>query len=180
MKANRVYYRTLQFWQALSRRPTQDELAEVRRRLGERRYALFLKMQPSEQVHSLQVMRRVLFQGAPHPDLITAALLHDVGKSRYPLHLWERVLIVLARAIIPGCADRWGEGHPAGWRKPFVVAHHHASWGAEMAEKAGASALTVALIRRHQEPLPQEPVATLGEGLEDRLLECLKSCDEES
>jgi hypothetical protein len=65
-------------------------------------------MQESEQAHALRVLHALLEQGEEHPDLSVAALLHDVGKSRFPLKLWERVLIVLGQAFFPERAARWG------------------------------------------------------------------------
>ena len=48
------------------------------------------------------VLRAVLAQGAhTPPDLAVAALLHDVGKTRYPLALWQKTLAVLVRTFAP-------------------------------------------------------------------------------
>ena len=38
-------------------------------------------------------------QGEENPDLLTAALLHDSGKTRTPLRIWERVVVVIVNAI---------------------------------------------------------------------------------
>jgi hypothetical protein len=94
--------------------------------------------------------------------------------------LWERVLIVLVKAAAPHLAHRWGrmwnENQPLpAWRRPFVVATHHPAWSAEMAAQAGASPLTLALIRRHQDPAPG-----LSAGLEDELLARLQAVDDQS
>jgi len=91
--------------------------------------------------------------GEEQPDLLAAALLHDVGKSDHPLHIWERVVIVLGKAFFPGQVRRWGQGEPTGWRRPFVVAEQHPAWGADMAAEAGASPTTATLIRHHQDLL---------------------------
>src|SRR5690606_27724351 len=63
--------------------------------------ALFQKMRRSEQLHSLNVLREVLADGTTPHDLAVAALLHDVGKSRYPMRTWQKTLAVLTRAISP-------------------------------------------------------------------------------
>ena len=112
---------------------------------------LFLRQHPSEQAHSLKIFTNLSEQGEVSPDLLSAALIHDVGKSRYPLRIWERVLVVLIQALAPGKAEQWGRAEPHGWKRPFVVAQQHAAWGAEMAQACGASPITVELIRRHQE-----------------------------
>jgi hypothetical protein len=136
-------------------------------------------MQPGEQAHSIQVMRAVshTFNGSSgdHPkDLLVAALLHDVGKIRYPLRIWERIFIVLVRALAPEKAREWGEGEPAGWRRAFVIAERHPEWGAQMAAAAGVSPLTEALIRRHQMQHSDHPICS-----EDEDLFILQSADHE-
>lgn len=185
MNPARLLYRTRQFWQALGAKQSPEDLALAQRLLSPAQLALFYRMQPAEQAHSLRVARDLLAQGEKHPDLFVAALLHDVGKSRFPLSLWERVLVVLVRAICPGCLKRWGRlaeetsssGGPRrfGWRRPFVVAETHPEWGAQLAAEAGASPLGAALIGRHQEALPGE-----GGALEDRLLRKLQAADDQN
>ncbi len=142
-------------------------------------------MQPAEQAHSLQVMRRLQQQDHADPDLLAAALLHDCGKARYPLRLWERVWIVAARAALPGKARSWGRqpyealpGLPF-WQRPLVAAENHAAWGAELAACASASSLTIALIRRHQDKLPAGAARSAASG-EDGLLAALQGADNES
>jgi len=117
-------------------------------------------------------------------------LLHDVGKSRFLLRLWERVYVVLVKAFIPLLAQRWGCEPPAvltsspdelrvpGWRRPFVIACHHPIWGAEMVAKTGASPLTVALIKKHQEVMTVSPKAISS--IETRLMQSLRAVDDES
>ena len=136
---------------------------------------MFLRLQPSEQAHSLNIFYALRAEGHTDPDLLAAALLHDIGKSCYPLKTWERVLIVLAKAIFPRQTDRWSEAQPTGWRRPFVVARQHPAWGAELAEQVGASRLLQELIRRHQDALPNRPDTPA-----DRLLVHLKKFDDQT
>jgi hypothetical protein len=184
MNAARFLYRTRQFWQALGTTTTPEDLEQARAALSSSLFALFQRLQPSEQLHSLLVWQALRERGESNPDLWVAALLHDVGKSRFPLRLWERVAIVLAKSFCPGCSQRWGETSQGGeervakgWRRAFIVCTGHPTWGAEMAAAAGASPLAVALIRRHQEELPP---AGRANSLEDRLLRKLQAVDDES
>jgi len=156
----------------------EDGFKEAQEALAPPLFALFCRMQTSEQVHSLWVYRSLRNQKETHPDLLSAALLHDVGKTLHPLTIWQRIEIVLANRIVPDAVKRWGNAPPTGWRKPFVVAAQHPAWGAELAQKAGASPLVVLLIRRHQ----QEPQAEDGDPIseEDFLLVRLKTYDDES
>jgi len=159
-----VLYRASQFWRALTAAPAAGALAQARQTLSAPQMALFLNLQTSEQVHSLNVLMKLYAQGERSTDLLSAALLHDVGKSRYVLRLWERIAAVIGRAAARRRAEIWGQGEPHGWKRPFVVASQHALWGARMAEAAGASPLTVELVRRHHDP-PGERHSSEADGL---------------
>jgi hypothetical protein len=177
----RVLYRLKQFWLALTAATGAGDLEEAQRALGPQLMAVFEKMQPSEQAHSLWVYRQLrettdISDRQAYHDLLAAALLHDAGKSRYPLRVWERVLIVLGKAFFSQHARAWGGGTPQGWRRAFVVAEQHPVWGAEMALQAGAAPRVAMLIRRHQEKLPHEDQC---ESLENHLLRLLQHFDEE-
>jgi hypothetical protein len=170
---DRMSYRFQQFWSAVTAAPARDELEQARLLLGAGLYPLFIGMPPAEQAHALKVLAHLQHDGANQPDLLRAALLHDLGKSWLPLHLWERALIVLARNIFPERMAAWGNGQPDGWRRPFVVAQKHPGWGADLAAQAGATPLTVQLIRRHQETVTHPPSSEA-----DRLLQLLQRADD--
>jgi hypothetical protein len=173
MHTSGIQYRVQQFWDALTRKPlTQSDLAPVRSVLTDQQMALFSRLQPSEQSHGLRVLKFLQAQGETHPDLLTAALLHDVGKSRHPLRLYERVVIVLAKKFFPDQVKTWGCGLPTGWRRPFVIAEQHPSWGAADAKNVGASPLAVHLIRAHQSEIQDDQNI-----VENRLLSLLKEAD---
>lgn len=171
----RTAYRVRQFWRALAATRQKHDLAQVERVLSPPLASLFKQMQPDEQAHSLHIFQQLLDQRQEHPDLLAAALLHDVGKTCHPLRLWERVLIVLGQAFFSNHIKAWGRGAPRGWKRPFVIAEQHPTWGAEMVRQAGASELTVSLIQRHQDRLSTRP-----QSLEDRLLDQLQLLDDES
>jgi hypothetical protein len=172
----RPCYRARQFWLALRAHPTPKAITNARAVLSSEQMELFSRMQPGEQAHALQMLEALRAKGETDPDLLVAALLHDAGKQRCPLRLWERVMIVLVQAGSPALARRWGEVAAAGckgWRKLFVVAAQHAEWGAELALEAGVSPLVAALIRRHPQPAPVD--SSLWE---DILLRRLQDIDE--
>ena len=126
---------------------------------------LFRQMRRSEQQHSLNVLRTLRGWGYDDPSLLTAALLHDVGKSRYPFYLWDRTIVVLVKAAAPKLAKRLGHGKPTGLRRPFAVSFQHPQWSAEMVAAAGADPLAVALIEAHQRPPTPNPSPVKREGL---------------
>lgn len=173
----RARYRAGQFLRHLRRAPLSPaELAEVRRVLPPALAAPFARLAPAEQAHALRVLRAVAAGPHPYarrPELLQAALLHDVGKSVAPLSLFERVGIVLAGKLLPGAAARWGQGPARGWRRAFVTALRHPEWGAELCAQAGAAPLVTRLIRRHQSPLPAPGSP------EDQMLAVLQAADDD-
>jgi HD domain len=178
----RILYRARQFWHALNATPTSEDLALACSVLTPAQMTAFYRLQPSEQHHAISVLRKLKAQGETHPDLLVAALLHDVGKCQARLQPWDRALIVLAQAIAPQKAKQWAtESDKAltkrrkGWRRAFFVAQDHPEWGAHIARGAGASPLVEALIRRHQEASGQP-----AQSLEDRLLLKLQLADDDS
>jgi putative nucleotidyltransferase with HDIG domain len=177
MNINQAIYRTRQFWLAWRARSlTEKDLAPARSVLTADQMQLFTCLQPSEQIHALRVLQTVQDEGHNNLDLLTAALLHDIGKARAPLRLWERVLIVLAKGLFPERTKSWGTGRLDGWMRPFVIAEQHPAWGADMAAEVGTSPLAVSLIRRHQSPGGWDPVSPN----ENRLLKILQDADHQN
>ncbi len=176
----RMFYRLRQLWEIMFARPTASGLVLAQNILPPPLMELFSRLQPSEQAHCLRITSQLIEGGENNPDLLVAALLHDVGKSRFPLRVSERIIIVLGKAIFPKQACRWGQGQPAGWQRPFVIAEQHPAWGAEMAAQAGASAITVRLIRDHQEHPSMLAVPSEENQIEVLLLHRLQGLDNES
>jgi HD domain len=172
---SRLAHRFRQFWNALlnpAKRITSESLSH---HLTPAQISLFRQIQPSEQVHAYQIFMHLINAGQTNPDLMAAALLHDVGKIRYPLSIFDRVLTVLGKRIFRDASKRWAAGTPHGLRMPFVVAERHAEWGAALASQAGATSRTVELIRHHHDLHLPDP------GSQTRLLlAALQAADDES
>jgi len=167
-------YRVRQFVSALLARVSPDDLREADEILPPQAQDLFRRMSVPDQRHALNVMQTLRDEGHTEPDLLAAALLHDVAKSAARIHSWYRAIIVLSKHFAPGALSWLTSGEPGreAWRKPFVIHRQHAELGAEWADQVGCGALTVSLIRRHQESLGREP---LNE--EERLLIALQRAD---
>jgi len=169
-------YRVGQFWRLLKAGPLPDGAWEVITAvLTPTQQQLFARFTPGDQWHSYQVLRTLQDAGHMQPDLQVAALLHDVGKTQARLTLWGRTLIVLTQHLFPSRLVAWGQGAARGWKRPFVIKVQHPVWGAEMAAAAGCSPLAVALIRRHQDVVPETAVSE-----EDTLLRLLQWADDQN
>ena len=169
----RLAYRARQFWNAMPgtrKRVKADALLPY---LTPPQIIIFYQMQPSEQVHAYRMLEQLGKSGQTDPDLLAAALLHDVGKILSPLSLLDRVVIVLGHRLFPRCSRRWGDGRLNRLHRPFIVAAHHPDWGADLAMRAEASTVAVELIRRHQQPFPDNPDTD-----RDQLLAALQAADE--
>ena len=157
----------------MSTRAPTVETDQVRPFLTPPQLVLFRQLQPFEQRHAFKVLSALMTSGQKDPDLLKASLLHDIGKIHYPLSIWERVLIVVMKRIFPGLAQKWGQETPQGLSKPFVVAFHHAEWGADLAARAGTTKFCIDLIRRHEDSPLEKTVSR-----KDRLLLLLQQADD--
>jgi hypothetical protein len=169
------WYRLKQVWWDLTAIVLPVDYTEAEAALSPELLALFKRMRKGDQRHGLRVMGKLTAAGHTHPDLLVAALLHDVGKARYRYTVFDRTLVVLAKRFAPrryACRSR---GEARGLWRPLTISAQHPQWSAEDMAAAGASGLAVALARRHQDALEREPNCE-----EDRLLVLLQSVDDES
>ena len=170
-----VGYRLQQFWLNLTAKPlSKSEWGELTAVLTPPQQQLFTQFGNSDQQHSLRVMRQLQENGQTHPDLLTAALLHDIGKTRFSVTIWERALVVLTSLIFPNKLTEWGNGEAKGWKRPFAIKIQHPEWGANRVETIGATPLAIALIRRHQAELVEIKTE------EDQLLQQLQWADDQN
>ncbi len=151
---SRFKYRFWQFWHSLKGYPGEKEWQRVKRVLSPEELSLFQQLPTPDQNHSLRVLKTLEADHEADPDLLKAALLHDLGKIKLPLRRWERVFAVLVMAIFPVRYLKWGMGDPTGIKRALVVIKQHPRWGADLAENAGSNPMTVWLIRNHETRLP--------------------------
>lgn len=166
-------YRVQQFIRATGASIRREEVEEtlLGRYLPPQAASLFRSMPRYDQQHALRVLATLQQGGHDDPDLLAAALLHDVGKSvprRDRSRLWHRVAAVLMRALQPGLLARIGRDEPGSWRRPFYLQQNHAALGAELAQQARCSEATVNLIRHHEDP---------DDASQDPLLAALQAAD---
>jgi hypothetical protein len=168
--AGALCYRVWQFLTALTAQVSDEELSQIAHVLTPASLVLFRSMATQDQRHGLDVCAALQQAGHTNQHLLTAALLHDVGKSITRLHPWQRAIIVLLDRFaprlltylsrsdgLPDCVPSPLEGRtpdwPKGWRRAFIANAHHAEIGARWAQEAGCSSQSVSLIRWHQDKL---------------------------
>ena len=90
MRSSRPLYRIQQFWQTIrAKEPSDEELVPARDLLTPKQMGLFMVMHPADKAHALEVLKKLRLRGEKNLDLLAAALLHDVGKIRYPMSAWQ-------------------------------------------------------------------------------------------
>jgi hypothetical protein len=154
--SSRIWYRIWQFFQSFHNSLSEQDWTDIRETLSPSELELFQQLHGVDQNHSLRVYRTLLEARESEPDLLKAALLHDLGKIRYPLRRWERVFAVMAKALFPDRIREWGNGDAEGIRRSLVVLRQHPDWGAKLAVNAGTNDRTAWLIQNHEEDPPRE------------------------
>jgi len=153
--------RVRQFLAAIRARVSADEMAVLEQHLDPSQRDLFRAMSPIDQRHCLDVVNTLRRQGHSDPDLLRAALLHDVGKRG--IRLWHRVAGVLMEAFWPVLLEKLAVNRPQSWLYGFYIYRHHADLSAELAERSGCSPAIVELIRQHHTPSENEQAKALWE-----------------
>jgi hypothetical protein len=133
------------------------DYALAERYLNEKQMALFRRLAKSEQLHSLNVLRDVLAQESETPhDLAVAALLHDAGKSRWHLAVWQKTISVLVKKFLPSLDKRLSREEGLNfWTAPFVVRHHHPKWSGELLAEIDSSQGAIWIATHHAESAEQ-------------------------
>lgn len=99
---------------------------------------LFTSQQVADQRHALQAGERVVADGVDDPDLIAAALLHDVGKRHSRLGAIGRSIATLLMSLRLPMSSRMN------------AYRDHGRLGAIDLEAASAPAVVVEFARHHQ------------------------------
>lgn len=161
-------HRVGQFVAHVRARVAPYEEAFAHRVLPPRAASAFDEMPVADRRHGLDVTARLLAEGHDSPDVLAAALLHDVAKGSR-MRLWHRVAGVLLETIAPRLLGRLADPRPASWRHGLYLYLHHARMSAEVAEAVGCSPSTVRLLRGEAD----------GDR-EARLLRALRAADDAS
>lgn len=155
----RLRHRLGQFIGAFRPHVSVEDRAGAYRYLTPDEQRLFETMMLRDQQHGIAVFRHIRAALPADRHLLAAALLHDCGKGR--VAIWQRVAHVVLGVAAPGLRRRIASERGAGWRRAFWRLLYHPDIGAELAERAGADADVVRIIRDQESPHPDERLALL-------------------
>jgi putative nucleotidyltransferase with HDIG domain len=165
-----VLARWRQFSASLRCRPDPHTDGQLRRLLNDDgQWGLVARLPAFDRRHVLEVHTRLVESGYTDPDLLRAALLHDIGKAgeRGRVGTPHRVVRVLLRRVHPELVGRIAARLSTS--NGLYLAEHHATLGAEIARNAGVSARCCWLIEQHERCI---------ESVSDPLLLALIAADE--
>ena len=149
--------RLRQFREA-SNLPAEGDYALAESLLTPELLALFRAQHPRDIVHGAATARWLMSRGQSDPDLLTAALVHDVGKGyqrRRDRVAWVATSgLALSRVVS-------AEGSRFELRRALARTAHHSETGAEMLGQTGATQAVVRLTRLHHSPSGGDPVLAL-------------------
>ncbi|MGL4738503.1 MAG: HD domain-containing protein [Cellulosilyticaceae bacterium] len=117
-----MLYRVKQFIWAITAKLTSEEKQFIVKYLGLEEQMLFGKLKVYEQKHSVVVARELakLYEGSKRTQMIRVGLLHDVGKSVYPIGPIRKSIMVLLHRFTKGSVQSYDQfkmvkcyyGHP--------------------------------------------------------------------
>ncbi|MGE5595181.1 MAG: HD domain-containing protein [Hyphomicrobiales bacterium] len=140
------------------RPPTVDDYAIAAPYLDGPLLELFRAQHPRDIVHSAATARWLLDRGYDDPDLIAAALLHDIGKGHQ--RRFDRVAYVVAGKL--RVASLLGSpGSRFEVRRAIARSLAHSERGVALLRAAGASERVVDLTARHHRPPGDDRVLAL-------------------
>lgn len=151
-----MFYRVRQFINALFPKVDASDIKWALNHLTPEASDLFLKQAWPEQRHAIDVAQTIIqarnaISFSEFQTLITAALLHDCGKSMVSIHLWQRVYIVIMQKMPISIWSRLEQSNTV-FASPLKLATSHALWGETLAQKAGLNSKVCLLIRDHHFP----------------------------
>lgn len=149
-----IIKRARQFFRALFAKITLDDEQYISLHLNSEEQKLFFAMSTADQFHSLNVaytIERVVIEDKKNIDrnfLIRCALLHDVGRVKGDLNIFQKVFVVLVTKFAPNFAEKLERNG----NHSIYVYHHHAEIGARKLQKLNLFRESKVIAKHHSPP----------------------------
>lgn len=143
-----MLYRVKQFISAIIAKISEEDEKLIETYLGSYELSLFRELKVYEQKHCIQVALGIMkdYPSDDKEELIRVALLHDIGKIKYPLNPIEKSIIVLL--------DKFTKGKIKKMKRLKVVKcyYEHPEIGYNMLnERGGYTKEFLELVRYHHD-----------------------------
>ena len=131
---------------------SEEDLLWVENILSQEEMHLWQTMPENDKCHSIEVARRTgTLLGKLEPEVLAAALLHDVGKAKNQAGLWVRVFATLLGLALPARKkERWAK--KSGITGKIGQYLQHPAQGADLLRAAGSVPLVIAWAEEHHLP----------------------------
>jgi hypothetical protein len=119
---------------------------------------LFFAQHPRDVVHGAETARWLMTRGERDPDLLTAALVHDIGKGaqrRLDRTAWVALGWLRLERVAASTTSRFE------LRRALARTRDHSETGAALLTAAGANGRVVELTLHHHDARPADPVLAL-------------------
>lgn len=126
-----MFYRVQQFIWALESHIKKIDIEYVDRFLNEKEKKLFYKLIKSEQTHSIRVSKYMIknCNNENINEIAKLGLLHDLGKTRQKLNVFEKSFVVILDKITKGSLRSYNKS------KKIDIYYKHAEYGVEILKK---------------------------------------------
>ena len=154
-----IIKRSKQFFRALFAKITLEDEQYISRHLNVEEQKLFFAMSTIDQFHSLNVaytIEKFIIDDKKNIDrefLIRCALLHDVGRVKGDLNIFQKVFVVLVTKFAPSFAEKLERnGNHA-----IYIYNHHAEIGARKLQNINLFRESKIIAKHHSPPSSDDP-----------------------
>lgn len=162
-----MFYRIKQFVWAITAKINREEEEFINHYLSEKEKQLFFRLRVYEQKHSLRVAYELKKRAEKGQEIeyIRLGLLHDIGKSKYPLNPIEKSIIVVLDRLTKGKIKKMNH-----WKMVKCYYHHGTISDHLLRELGSYPPLFLEAIKDHHQLKKSS----------NKLLTALKECDDVS
>lgn len=126
-----MFYRIKQFIKAMTATVSDTDKEWIKMYLSPEEESIFLKLKRYEQRHCIDVALWLSKKTNENAEMIRLGLLHDVGKSQYPLNPFEKSIMVVLDRLSRGRVKQFGK------LKMVKCYYNHPQSGYEMLKASG-------------------------------------------